>query len=281
MHTRRQVQENAGFGMDENGKPSDIGGGGAAAGKTGLGGVAKKGLGGVQTRRGLRDITNKVEESVAEGAGKGGKKPGARVASASVGSADTGAAAPAAPGSSSSATAVVASSSGLAPTAAAPAAQAAVAGESATVSRPIRTATRKPTDIDERDADEPLAVTEYVEDLYVFLREREIATQVDRRYMESQPNVNERMRSILIDWLVEVHLKFKLVPDTLYLTVYLIDKYLEAEKVRGGGVWGVSLCALIGRRAPKKAREKHSHTRSTAAAAAATARSLTTHTLLP
>ncbi|CAN0372791.1 unnamed protein product, partial [Hapterophycus canaliculatus] len=92
--------------------------------------------------------------------------------------------------------------------------------------------TRTPTDIDLRDADEPLAVTEYVEDLYVFLREREIVTQVDRSYMESQPNVNERMRSILIDWLVEVHLKFKLVPDTLYLTVYLIDKYLELEKVR-------------------------------------------------
>eukprot|EP00752_Nemacystus_decipiens_P005294 g4802.t1 len=246
MHTRRQVQENAGFGMDENAKPSDIGGGAGAAGKAGLGGVAKKGLGGVQTRRGLRDITNKVEDSVAEGAGKGGKKPGARVASASVGSADTGTAAPAAPGSSAS-TAVVTSSSGSAKTAAAAAAAApaAVAGETATVSRPIRTATRKATDIDERDADEPLAVTEYVEDLYAFLREREIATQVDRTYMDSQPNVNERMRSILIDWLVEVHLKFKLVPDTLYLTVYLIDKYLEVEKVTRQNLQLVGVTAML------------------------------------
>ncbi len=239
MHTRRQVQENAGVGMDENAKPSDRGAGAAAAGKAGLGGAAKKGLGGVQTRRGLRDITNKVEESVAEGAGKGGKKPGARVASASVGSADTGAAAPAAPGSSSAVAAVASAAQAAAAAAPAPgaagAAGAAVAGDGATASRPIRTATRKATDIDERDADEPLAVTEYVEDLYEFLREREIATKVDRRYMESQPNVNERMRSILIDWLVEVHLKFKLVPDTLYLTVYLIDKYLETEKVREAG----------------------------------------------
>lgn len=226
MHTRRNtaVQENAGLGMDENAKPSDRGA--VAGGKAGLG-VAKKGLGGVQTRRGLRDITNKVEESGAEGAGKGGKKPGARVASASVGSADTGAVAPAASGTSLAVAAPSASSSATAVTEATPAAPAVPAA-----SRPIRTATRTPTDIDLRDADEPLAVTEYVEDLYVFLREREIATQVDRGYMESQPNVNERMRSILIDWLVEVHLKFKLVPDTLYLTVYLIDKYLELEKVR-------------------------------------------------
>lgn len=35
------------------------------------------------------------------------------------------------------------------------------------------------------------------------------------------------MRGILIDWLVDVHLKYKMVPETLFLTVYLIDKYLE------------------------------------------------------
>ncbi len=32
-----------------------------------------------------------------------------------------------------------------------------------------------------------------------------------------------------MDWLVEVHLKFKLVPDTLYLTVSIIDKFLEVN----------------------------------------------------
>lgn len=237
--------------MDENaqaagaGKPSELGGGGG--GKVGLGGIAKKGLGGMQTRRGLKDITNKTGESSgghADGAGKGGKKPGARVASASVGRTDTGVAAPSAPGTlssslvgTSSATAAALSGvselSGSQPGAEGTGAKtAAVASAAAAAARPIRTATRTATDIDQRDAEEPLAVTEYVEDLYVFLREKEIATQVDRRYMDAQPNVNERMRSILIDWLVEVHLKFKLVPDTLYLTVYLIDKYLSLEKVR-------------------------------------------------
>jgi G2/mitotic-specific cyclin-B, other len=50
-------------------------------------------------------------------------------------------------------------------------------------------------------------------------------------YMESQEDINEKMRAILIDWLVEVHLKFKLVPESLYLTVNLIDRYLEKEQV--------------------------------------------------
>jgi transcription initiation factor TFIIIB Brf1 subunit/transcription initiation factor TFIIB len=51
-------------------------------------------------------------------------------------------------------------------------------------------------------------------------------------YMELvQDDINEKMRAILVDWLVEVHLKFKLIPESLYLTVNLIDRYLEKQKV--------------------------------------------------
>lgn len=39
-----------------------------------------------------------------------------------------------------------------------------------------------------------------------------------------QNDINEKMRSILVDWLVEVHVKFKLLPETLFLTVNLIDR---------------------------------------------------------
>lgn len=46
-----------------------------------------------------------------------------------------------------------------------------------------------------------------------------------------QDDITERMRSILVDWLVDVHLKFKLLPNTLFLTVNVIDRYLSAEKM--------------------------------------------------
>jgi cyclin B len=35
------------------------------------------------------------------------------------------------------------------------------------------------------------------------------------------------MRGILNGWLVEVHLKFKLLPETLYIAVNLIDRFVE------------------------------------------------------
>lgn len=65
---------------------------------------------------------------------------------------------------------------------------------------------------------------------YLHFRGKEDSTSVRPTYMENQTHINERMRAILVDWLVEVHLKFKLVPETLYLTVNLIDRYLEGRR---------------------------------------------------
>ena len=54
------------------------------------------------------------------------------------------------------------------------------------------------------------------------------------------------MRAILIDWLVEVHLKFKLLPETLYLTVNLIDRFLERDTIERGRLQLVGVtCMLI------------------------------------
>jgi cyclin B len=47
----------------------------------------------------------------------------------------------------------------------------------------------------------------------------------------NQNDINEKMRAILVDWLVDVHAKFKLLAETLYITVNLIDRYLERNKV--------------------------------------------------
>lgn len=59
----------------------------------------------------------------------------------------------------------------------------------------------------------------------------------DVTYMERQPEINTRMREILIDWLIDVHQRFKLVPETLFITVNIVDRYLakrfvEREKLQ-------------------------------------------------
>jgi Co/Zn/Cd efflux system component len=44
---------------------------------------------------------------------------------------------------------------------------------------------------------------------------------------------------------VDVHLKFKMVPETLYLTVNLIDRFLEKNQVRRSKLQLVGVAALL------------------------------------
>lgn len=99
--------------------------------------------------------------------------------------------------------------------------------------------------IDERDRDDPLCATAYVQEMYEYFREKEATTSVRPDFMERQAHINERMRAILVDWLVEVHLKFKLVPETLYLTINLIDRYLDRNEVSRPKLQLVGVTSLL------------------------------------
>ncbi|XP_061970956.1 G2/mitotic-specific cyclin-2-like isoform X3 [Populus nigra] len=86
-------------------------------------------------------------------------------------------------------------------------------------------------DIDGCDKRDPLAVVEYIDDLYNFYKKAERSGCVPSNYMAQQFDINDRMRGILIDWLIEVHYKFELMEETLYLTVNLIDRFLAVHPV--------------------------------------------------
>ena len=70
---------------------------------------------------------------------------------------------------------------------------------------------------------------EYLEEIYMnlLLEERESTIKPKFGYMANQPEINEIMRAILIDWIIDVHLRFNLRQDTLFMTIWLIDTYLS------------------------------------------------------
>ncbi|CAJ2645403.1 unnamed protein product [Trifolium pratense] len=79
--------------------------------------------------------------------------------------------------------------------------------------------TNKPkeiVDIDAGDANNELFAVEYLEDIYKFYKIVENENR-PHDYMNSQPEINEKMRAILTDWLVDLHTKFQLSPEALYL----------------------------------------------------------------
>lgn len=51
-------------------------------------------------------------------------------------------------------------------------------------------------------------------------------------YLEKvQKEVTANMRGVLVDWLVEVAEEYKLLPDTLYLAISYIDRFLSLNVV--------------------------------------------------
>ncbi|KAG6418383.1 hypothetical protein SASPL_120587 [Salvia splendens] len=111
-------------------------------------------------------------------------------------------------------------------------------------------------DIDAADANNHLAVVEYIDEIYQFYKllryvylfmqfacvvvecdivNWDLCVQPEGMagdYMDSQPEINAKMRAIMVDWLVQVHNKFDLSPETLYLTINLVDRYLASKKTQ-------------------------------------------------
>ncbi|XP_078040187.1 G2/mitotic-specific cyclin-B-like [Augochlora pura] len=82
-------------------------------------------------------------------------------------------------------------------------------------------------DIDKEDHENPTLVSIYSNDIYEYLRSLENKYPVKIGYLTDQ-EVTPKMRSVLVDWLIEVHQQFRLMPETLYLTVATIDRFLQA-----------------------------------------------------
>ncbi|XP_062468329.1 G2/mitotic-specific cyclin-B1 [Pezoporus occidentalis] len=83
--------------------------------------------------------------------------------------------------------------------------------------------------VDEDDND-PEYFHDYAKDIYQYLRELEENWTIRPKYLAGQ-EINGKMRAVLIDWLVQVQISFKLLQDTLYLSVAIIDCFLQDNTV--------------------------------------------------
>lgn len=84
---------------------------------------------------------------------------------------------------------------------------------------------------DRGDVSDPRFVSEYVNQIFEKMLQTESQNSpIVGDYMTAcQTDLSERMRGVLVDWLVEVHWKFKLYPETLFLTVNLLDRFLSVK----------------------------------------------------
>lgn len=99
--------------------------------------------------------------------------------------------------------------------------------------------------LDDEDVDDPLMVAEYAHEIFDYLLNLEPASLPNPDYMEHQDELEWKTRSILVDWLIEVHTRFHLLPETLFLAINIIDRFLSEKVVQLDRVQLVGITAMF------------------------------------
>ncbi|KAE8617606.1 hypothetical protein XENTR_v10009136 [Xenopus tropicalis] len=99
-------------------------------------------------------------------------------------------------------------------------------------------------DIDADDGGNPQLCSDYVMDIYNYLKQLEVQQSVRPCYLEGK-EINERMRAILVDWIVQVHSRFQLLQETLYMGIAIMDRFLQVQPVSRSKLQLVGVTSLL------------------------------------
>ncbi|ORZ37926.1 cyclin-like protein [Catenaria anguillulae PL171] len=100
-------------------------------------------------------------------------------------------------------------------------------------------------DPDEEDIHDPAMCGEYAQEILDYLVTREKIFQPKAYYVTQQGDMSWGMRSVLVDWLFEVHKKFEFLPETMFLAVSLLDRFMSLRQCDIGKFQLVGLTCLF------------------------------------
>nr|POF13931.1 g2/mitotic-specific cyclin-4 [Quercus suber] len=105
-------------------------------------------------------------------------------------------------------------------------------------------ALRAPEDVEDELWDTSM-VAEYGDEIFEYMRQLETKMTPNPFYMDKQTEIQWSMRAVLMDWIVQVHQRFNLLPETLFLTANYIDRFLSAKIVSLGKLQLVGATAIF------------------------------------
>uniref|UniRef100_UPI00358F92B8 cyclin-A1-like n=1 Tax=Myxine glutinosa TaxID=7769 RepID=UPI00358F92B8 len=97
---------------------------------------------------------------------------------------------------------------------------------------------------DEVHLSDPLSLSDYSDEICLYLREAEVRLRVKPQYMRKQQDLNHTMRTLLFDWMVDVSLEYKLEDETLHLAVGYVDRFLSCTSLPRRKLQLLGTCAL-------------------------------------
>ena len=81
-------------------------------------------------------------------------------------------------------------------------------------------------------ANNPQECIEYKKEINDYVLSIEDKYMADPHSIEKQKDITNRMRSILVDWLIDVNIRFNLSSETFFLTISIVDRYIEKKQIK-------------------------------------------------
>jgi cyclin A len=79
----------------------------------------------------------------------------------------------------------------------------------------------------------PQYIAEFAQPVYNSMIESEKLYLIDNEYLKKvQTEIKDTSRGFLVEWIIDVNRKFRLLPETLYVTVAIIDRYLSKVNLK-------------------------------------------------
>ncbi|KAF8127026.1 cyclin-like protein [Boletus edulis] len=84
---------------------------------------------------------------------------------------------------------------------------------------------------DEVDIFDTTMVSEYSDEIFKYMSELEDDMMPNPDYMDGQNEITWSMRQTLVDWLLQVHLRWHMLPETLWIAINIVDRFLTRRVV--------------------------------------------------
>lgn len=101
---------------------------------------------------------------------------------------------------------------------------------------------------DQLDVRDPAQVAEIAHDIFAEMRKQEALFAVEPDYLSKvqlPTEVKDTSRAFLVEWIIDVHRKFRLSAETLYVTVFLIDRFLSVKAIKKSQLHILGVTSLL------------------------------------
>lgn len=85
--------------------------------------------------------------------------------------------------------------------------------------------------LDPEEVRDTSMVAEYSKEIFAYMARCEMETLANPQYITYQNELHWHMRTTLVDWLLQVHTRYHMLPETLFIAINIVDRFLSVRVV--------------------------------------------------